>query len=141
MKAKAFSVAVIFAFSAMSAHANCVGSGSFYTCTDAEGNNYSVSKYGNTTQVYGSNSNTGNTWNQTSNQVGNSTYTYGTAANGNSWNTTETRSGNTTYSSGVGSNGNAWNGTSTTYGGTTTYSGTDSHGNFVTKSCNAYGCF
>lgn len=115
---KHIAIAAILAAASVSAWANCYGSGSFYTCNDSSGNSYNVNRYGNTTQVYGSNANTGSTWNQTSQTIGNTTYERGTAANGNSW-----------------------NGTTSTYGGVTTHSGTDSNGNSYYKTCTAYGCY
>lgn len=114
---KHIAISVILAAASVSAQANCYGGGSYYNCNDSSGNNYTVQKFGNTTQVYGSNPSTGSTWNQTSQTIGNTTYQHGAAANGNSW-----------------------SGTSQTYGGVTTYSGTDSRGNSYYKTCTAYGC-
>lgn len=100
-----------------SAQANCYGTGSYYTCNDASGNSYNVSKYGNSTQVNGYNSSTGSTWNQHSTTVGNTTFQNGNASNGNSWNQT------------IQSNG-----------GVTNYSGSDSRGRSFNRTCTAYGC-
>jgi len=96
----------------------CVGGAAYQTCNDASGNSYSVSRYGNTTQVNGYNGNTGSQWSQTSQTLGNSTYTNGTAANGASWNETQTNYGN----------------------GMRSINGTDSNGNSFSKMCTAYGC-
>lgn len=111
--------AVFTALAALSfsAQATCIGSGSFQTCTDASGNSYNVSRYGNQTQVNGYNANTGSTWSQNSTTVGNTTFHNGQAANGNSW-----------------------SGTTSTYGGMTTHSGVDSRGNSYHKTCTTYGC-
>jgi hypothetical protein len=85
-----------------SASAACFGSANYYNCFDAQsGNNYSVSKFGNTTSVYGYNSNTGSTWSQNSYQFGNTTNTYGYSSNGQSWSKTDTPYG----SYGTNSNG------------------------------------
>jgi hypothetical protein len=73
--------------------AGCFGAGDFYTCTDASGNRYTVSRFGDTTRMSGSNSNTGSTWSQNSMTIGNSTYTHG-QTNGNAWNETQTQYGN-----------------------------------------------
>jgi hypothetical protein len=100
------------------AFATCFGSDALQTCNDASGNSYTVSRYGNTTQVNGYNGNTGSQWNQTSQTYGNSTYTNGTAANGASWNETQTNYGN----------------------GMRSINGTDSNGNSFSKTCTAYGC-
>jgi hypothetical protein len=97
--------------------ANCVGSQTLYTCTDASGNTYTVNKLGATTTVTGSNAATGAQWNQQSNQVGNTTFVNGQ------------------------NNGRSWNNTITTTGSTTTQSGVDSHGRPFYKTCNAYGCY
>lgn len=100
------------------AQSNCFGSGNMRTCTDSSGSTYNVQRFGNTTHVQGYNAQTGNSWNQTSQTYGNTTYHNGTAGNGNSW-----------------------SGTDQTYGGTTYRSGIDSRGNAYSRTCNAYGCF
>ncbi len=102
----------------ITAQATCVGSGAFQTCSDNSGNNYSVQRYGNTTTVQGHNAQTGNSWNQSSQTIGNTTIHNGTAANGNSW-----------------------SGTSQSLGGTTFHNGTNSQGQTYQKTCTAYGCF
>lgn len=99
------------------ANAACFGTQAMSTCTDDSGNTYNVQRYGNTTQVQGSNPSTGSTWNQTS-------QTYG----------------NTTYQSGNASNGNTWNQTIQSMPGMTTYSGSDSQGNSFMRTCTTYGC-
>lgn len=111
-------VAAALMVASLVANAACFGSDAFKTCTDDSGNSYNVQKYGNTTNVQGTNAQTGSSWNQTSNTYGNTTHTYGTAANGNSWNST-TRSSP---------------GMSQTYG-------TDSNGNSFSKTCTQAGCF
>lgn len=101
-----------------SASANCTGSGSFYTCYDNNGNNYTVNKFGNNTTVNGYNAQTGSSWNQSTYRNGNTSSTYGTAADGSSWNsqTYRTPSGSSTY-------------------------GTDSSGRSFSRHCNQYGCY
>ena len=106
-------------FVAFSAQAACYGTGAFRTCTDDNGNNYTVNRSGNATYVDGSNSQTGSTWNQQSYRSGNTTSTYGTASDGSSWNAQ-------TYKS--------------PGGGSTTY-GTDSKGNSFVQTCNRFGCY
>ena len=86
------------------ANAACVGSDSFYTCSDNSGNNYNVQKFGNTTNVYGNNSRTGSNWSSSSTDFGTMTITNGTT-NGNSWNKTDTKYG----SYGTDSNGRSFN--------------------------------
>jgi hypothetical protein len=98
------------------AQSNCFGSEDLKTCTDSSGNTYSVSKYGNTTTVLGSNAGAGSTWSQTSSTIGNSTYTYGTAANGQSWNQTTSTYGNTTSTYGTDANGKPFSKTCTKVG-------------------------
>ncbi|MNK90267.1 hypothetical protein D3C87_1103110 [compost metagenome] len=112
-------LAAAFASFAMygAAHAACFGTQAMSTCTDDSGNTYNVQRYGNTTHVQGSNPYTGNTWNQTSQTYGSSTYQTGNSSNGNSWNQTIQ-----------------------SMPGMTTYSGTDSSGNSFYKTCTAYGC-
>jgi len=98
--------------------ASCYGSSDFYTCNQANGNQYTVSKMGGMTSVYGSNSYTGRTWNQTSNRIGDMTVTNGTSADGRSWNETTRRLG----------------------GGSFTQSGTDANGNYFERTCHSYDC-
>lgn len=99
------------------ASAQCVGTDSFYTCSDSSGNSYTVNRMGNTTMMNGYNSRTGSTWSQDSTTFGGTTLHSGRAANGNSWNMTEQ-----------------------TFGGTTFYNGTDSRGNSFSGACGIYGC-
>ena len=89
-------------------NAECYGTGSFKECYDDSGNTYTVEKYGSTTYVNGSNSNTGSTWSEEAQTYGNTTYINGTAANGNSWNETIERYGDTTYISGTDKDGNSF---------------------------------
>ena len=89
---------------------SCVGSETFYTCTDAQGNSYSVSKMGGTTLMNGSNSQTGARWNQTSSTFGSQTFTTGTASDGGRWNMNQTNFGNGwTSTTGRDSDGNSFN--------------------------------
>lgn len=110
--------ALVLLGASFAASAGCVGSGSFKTCSDDSGNNYTVQQYGNSTHVQGNNAETGNSWSQESYKTGNTTQTYGTAANGNSWNST------TIHSQGM-----------------TQQYGTDSDGNSFSKTCTQAGCF
>lgn len=109
---------VVLAAAPFLAQASCVGSDTMQTCMDSSGNNYTVTRMGNTTQVHGSNASTGNSWNQTSSTMGNTTITNGTAADGSSWNSTSTTLG----------------------GGFRSVHGTDSHGNSFSYTCNRFGC-
>lgn len=116
MKKYAIAAAIFAAFSAQAA---CYGTGTFRTCSDDSGNNYTVNRSGNATYVDGSNSQTGSTWSQQSYRSGNTTSTYGTSSDGSSWNAQ-------TYK--------------TPGGGSTTY-GTDSKGNSFVQTCNRFGCY
>jgi hypothetical protein len=107
-------VAALLTVSA-STYANCFGSGSFQTCTDASGNTYNIQRYGNTTNVQGSAPN-GSQWNQTSQTYGNTTYHNGTAANGNTWNGSTMNLGNMQMHNGTDSRGNSYNRTCTRIG-------------------------
>jgi len=98
-----------FAVMAGTAGAQCFGTDSFKTCTDAQGNSYTVQKFGNQTIVNGQNPRTGSTWNQSSQTFGNQTFTQGQASHGNSWNMTQQRLGNGTYTYGTDSRGNSFN--------------------------------
>lgn len=76
----------IFAIPA-AASAACYGTSQFQSCSDSSGNNYSVSRFGNTTMMNGSNARTGSNWSQTSQSIGNSTFHNGRDSNGDSWST------------------------------------------------------
>lgn len=98
--------------------ATCYGTRNNYSCNDNSGNSYQVNRMGSTTTVNGYNAQTGSSWNQQSHHYGNTTQTYGSAANGNSWNSTTQSQGN---------------GYSSTYG-------TDSRGRNFSRQCGPYGC-
>lgn len=110
--------ALVVSVTAGITNAACYGSGAYQTCNDNAGNSYNVQRFGNTTQVQGTNAQTGSNWNQTTQTIGNTTFHNGTAADGSSW-----------------------NGTSQNIGGTTFHRGTDSDGNAYSKTCNAHGCY
>lgn len=65
--------------------AGCYGSDTNYRCSDASGNSYNVSKFGNTTSVRGQSAN-GESWSQRTTDFGNSSSTTGYDADGSSWN-------------------------------------------------------
>lgn len=100
------------------AYANCVGGPTMETCTDSSGNSYTVNRMGNMTTVNGHNSQTGSSWNETTNTYGNTTQINGNAANGQHWNETIQNYGN----------------------GNRSVYGTDSRGNAYSHYCTAYGC-
>jgi hypothetical protein len=101
------------------AQTTCFGSGAFQTCSDlSTGNTYNVQRFGNTTMMQGSNSNTGTNWDQTSHTFGNTTQHYGTAGNGNTW-----------------------SGTTISTPSMQQHFGTDSSGQSYNKICTALGCF
>lgn len=93
-----------------SAHAACVGTSGFSTCYDNSGNSYTVQRLGGSTFVSGHNSNTGSSWSQNSQTIGNSTFTNGRDAGGNSWNMQQQRIGNSTFYNGRDSDGNSFSG-------------------------------
>ena len=103
---------------AFNANAICTGFGNLRNCTDNAGNNYTINKIGNTTNVTGNNYRTGSNWSANSQKIGNFTYTNGRAANGNTWNSTTQKIGNSTYTSGQ-----------------------DSNGNYFSQTCNQFGCY
>jgi hypothetical protein len=90
------------------ASAACFGSDEFSTCTDDSGNTYDIQRFGNQTDMNGSNAGTGSNWSEHSMTLGDTTYIDGQAANGNSWNETEQHIGNTEIYSGTDSNGNSF---------------------------------
>jgi hypothetical protein len=73
---------------ASTASANCIGTGSFRTCYDDSGNNYTVNRMGNSTYMNGYNSQTGSNWSQQTHTYGNTTLQSGQDSRGNNWNTT-----------------------------------------------------
>jgi hypothetical protein len=88
-KFKSLVLGLLFIFSGV-AQANCFGTANNYSCHDLQsGNSYNVQKFGGTTNMQGYNANTGSTWSQNSNTIGNTTQIYGNS-NGNSWNQTIT---------------------------------------------------
>lgn len=91
-----------------SAQAQCFGSGTFKTCTDASGNNYSIQRFGNQTIMQGNNPRTGSTWSQQSFTTGNTTQTYGNT-NGRTWNQTTITRPNGFQTFGTDSRGNSFN--------------------------------
>lgn len=103
---KVFASVIIAVGISASAHAGCVGTDTFKTCTDESGNTYSVSKFGNTTSVQGYNSRTGSSWSQESNKFGNTTITNGRDADGNSWNMQQQKLGSGSFTTGTDSDGN-----------------------------------
>ena len=114
---KILTFVIAFCGLSMGAEAACLGNSGYTNCYDhGSGNNYSISRFGNTTQLYGSNSRTGSQWDQTSSTYGNTTFQSGTAANGRSWNQTSTRIGDTTFYSGTDSNGEAFSGSTSPFG-------------------------
>ncbi|WP_404362563.1 hypothetical protein [Marinobacter sp.] len=98
------------------AAAVCTGSGSFKTCTDNQGNNYTVQKFGNQTYTTGHNGRTGSNWSSNSTTIGTTTFQNGQSADGNTWNQTIQNIGDTQFRSGTDSNGNSFNSTCNQYG-------------------------
>lgn len=92
------------------AQSTCFGSDSFKTCTDASGNSYTISKFGNSTLLQGNNARTGSSWSQQSYTYGNTTQTYGQSADGDSWNMTQFASPSGTQYFGTDSDGNSFSG-------------------------------
>ena len=113
----ALASALLLASFSHSAIAACFGTGAFQTCNDAAGNNYNVQRFGNMTQMQGSNANTGSTWSQNSQSLGNMNITNG-QTNGRSWNETQTNLG----------------------GGMRSVTGTNSQGQPYSYTCNQFGC-
>lgn len=112
---------IVFIFIAListDAFAYCSGGMGFYNCRDNAGNSYSVNQIGDTTYMRGSNATTGNSWNQTTNRIGGTSFTNGRDAQGNSWRSS-----------------------TQTIGGTSFTTGTDSSGNSFRRTCNQFGCY
>ena len=78
---------VMAMLAASAANAGCIGGSSFQTCSDSSGNNYTVSRFGNTTIMNGSNYQTGSTWSQQSTTFGRTTIHNGIDKDGDSWST------------------------------------------------------
>ena len=119
---KQFLVGFIFTIVACgSVQAGCIGTSSFSTCSDANGNSYTNNRIGNTTYTSGYNSSTGSSWSQNTNRIGDTSYTNGTSADGGSWNKSSRKIGSYTYHNGSDSD-------------------SDSDGNSFNYSCNQFGC-
>lgn len=101
--------------SSFNVRAQCIGSDTFSTCTDNNGNSYTVNRMGNMTTVNGNFSN-GSTWSQSSTAIGNFTYTNGTAANGKSWNETQINTGERRIVTGINSQGEPYSYSCNQYG-------------------------
>ena len=86
----------------------CVGTDSYRTCYDDNGNTYNTTRSGGYSQTSGYNSNTGSSWEQSSISTGGITQTYGTAADGGSWDSTTIRNGDLTTTYGTDSNGDSF---------------------------------
>jgi len=104
MKLKSLIITLATTVIASQASAGCIGSSSFYSCYDNSGNSYSISKFGNSTYMTGTNSRTGSSWSQNTTRMGSYSFTNGVAANGNTW--SSTRNGN--YSFGTNSRGGSF---------------------------------
>lgn len=118
---KKWTLGLVLASGAISAHAFCTGSAAYQICNDSSGNSYTVQRIGNTTYLDGS-SNNGRTWSQTSQTIGNTTFHDGRAANGNSWSGTTTRIGGMLLNDGTDSRGRPYS--SSTY--TPSWAGSES---------------
>lgn len=90
------------------AFAACFGGNTFKTCYDSNGNNYTVNRMGNSTYMQGYNAQTGSSWTQNSQTLGNTTYHNGTT-NGRSWNMQQQQFGNGQTFSGTNSYGQHFN--------------------------------
>ncbi|MDQ7777867.1 MAG: hypothetical protein Q4615_19350 [Paracoccus aminovorans] len=110
---------IAVAVSTPPAAADCFGSGSFRTCSDDAGNNYTVQQFGNQTVVDGYNTRTGSRWSQDTMDLGGGmTTTTGRAADGSRWTQDTMDLG----------------------GGMTSVSGRDSNGNRYSVTCDQFGC-
>ena len=96
-------------FAPQVSQAACFGGSTFQTCSDSNGNNYTVQRYGNSTNMQGYSSSTGSNWSQNSQTYGNSTFTQGNS-NGRSWNMHQQRLGSGSIYSGTDTRGNSFSG-------------------------------
>lgn len=93
------------------ANAACTGYGVYQTCSDAQGNHYTVKRYGlGTTQMKGYNNRTGSRWSQTTTDYGSLGITrHRGTTNGQKWSLNVNRVGGATHYSGRDSNGSRIN--------------------------------
>jgi len=89
-----------------SCSSNQIGSTTFTNCTD--GSSYTTQEIGGSKFTNGYNYNTGSSWNSSTTNIGDTSFTSGRDSDGNSWNTTTQNIGGTTFSNGRDSNGNTW---------------------------------
>lgn len=89
---------IVFGFlAATSSFAQCTTFGNHTQCYDFNsGNNYSINRFGNITQMQGYNTRTGTNWSQQSNTIGNTTYQRGIDSQGNNWSQTINNNGSYT---------------------------------------------
>jgi hypothetical protein len=86
---KSIAAATLIAAWAGAASASCVGTQTFATCYDGtSGNSYTIQRYGNTTQMQGTNARTGSNWSQETYDHGDTTFQYGRDSRGRNWSTT-----------------------------------------------------
>lgn len=104
----AFAAVCLLVVSPSDGYAGCIGSDSFQTCNDLNGNSYTVQRFGNTTIMNGRNSRTGSSWSQNSQTFGNTTFHSG-QTNGNTWNMQQHNFGNVQSFSGTNSQGQPFN--------------------------------
>jgi hypothetical protein len=97
-------LAVIGMAAAAPAFAQCVGTNTFKTCMDDQGNSVTVSRLGNSTIVNGSNAQTGSTWSQQTMRGPSMSTTTGMDSNGRNWSATSSAAG----TSGIDADGNAF---------------------------------
>ena len=133
-------LAVAAMLAANQASAACTGTDAYKTCRDAQGNSYTVQQIGNQTTVRGRNANTGSTWSQSTQRIGNSSYTRGRDRDGNSWNASSSTYGNTTYTRGRDSDGNSFSSTTSRVGNSTYTYGRDSDGDSYSSSSYSSPC-
>lgn len=88
MRGTLIGTAAALILAASGANAACFGGPTFSTCTDDSGNSYTVQRFGNSTTVNGYNPSTGSSWSQRSHTFGNTTNVYGSDSQGRSWNNT-----------------------------------------------------
>jgi len=68
-------VGIAALFISGNAAATCYGSSTYRTCTDASGNSYTTQKIGNSIYTYGYNAQTGSSWSQSTQRIGNNSNT------------------------------------------------------------------
>ncbi len=105
MRRVGFAAAIVTIFAVNVASAACYGTDTFENCDNSSGNSYTINRFGDTTMMIGGSVQTGNSWSQDLETLGDTTFHNDHTNNGNSWNSADQRLGDSRHD-GQGSSSN-----------------------------------